>query len=102
MAELFANNAYSTLGANIDYTATSLSVASAASFPPTGNFRLVVDGEIMLVTAVSGNVFSVDRGLEGTVARGHEQGTPVKHILTAGALDQLKADILAMLAPPPT
>jgi hypothetical protein len=84
--EQYANNAQSTLTAALTAGATSLSVASAGSFPSSGNFRLLIDQEILLVTAVSGNTFTVSRGQEGTTAAGHANGAYVTHVLTAAAL----------------
>lgn len=86
--ELFANNASSTLNGSITAGATSLVVASAANFPAGGNFRLLIDSEIMLVTAVSTNTLTVTRGQEGTTAVNHSNGAVVTDILTAGALVQ--------------
>ena len=60
-AEQFANNAQSTLTAAITAGATSLTVQSAAAFPSSPQFRILIDSEILLVTAVSGNTFTVTR-----------------------------------------
>lgn len=84
--EQFANNAATTLNGTITAAATSLVVTSAATFPTTGNFRILIDSELMLVTAVSGTTFTVVRALEGTGAVGHNSGVPVTSILTVGAL----------------
>jgi hypothetical protein len=75
MAQLFANNATSTLASGITNVATSLSVQAGhgAKFPsPTnGDFFLatIVQGstiEIVKCTARSGDVLTVVRGQEGT------------------------------------
>ena len=86
MAELFKNLASTTLSADIDNSTTSISVASAMGFA-SGNFRILVDSEIMKVTGVSGTTLTVVRGQEGTAATAHSNGATVKHVLTAGALD---------------
>lgn len=91
--EVFANNASSTLSAAISTTnGTSLSVNSAASFPTTGNFRIIIDSEIMLVTAVSGTTFTVVRGQEGTTAATHLVNAAVTHILTQKSTQLLLRD----------
>jgi hypothetical protein len=90
--EQFANNAASTLSSSINNSVTSLTVASAAAFPAAGNFRIIVDAEIMLVTAVSTNTFTVTRAQEGTTATSHTSPAAVTHILTAGGLLQGIAD----------
>ena len=90
--EVFGNNSESTLNGSINNSTTSVTVTSASSFPSTGNFRVRVEDEIMLVTGVSGNTFTVQRGIESTSAASHADGLPIYHILTAGALDQLIKD----------
>lgn len=84
--EKFANDAQSTLTAAVAAGDTTLTVASAAAFPSSGNFRLLIDSEILLVTAVAGNTFTVSRGQEGTTAAAHANGAYVTHVLTAAAL----------------
>jgi hypothetical protein len=84
--EQFANNAQSSLAAAIAAGDTSLTVANAVPFPASGNFRVIIDGEILLVTAVTGNTFTVTRGAEGTTAAAHANGAYVTHVLTAAAL----------------
>ena len=95
MAELFKNLASTTLSGDIDAVTTSVGVASAMGFTG-GNFRILVDSEIMLVTAVSGTTFTVTRGVEGTSASAHSNGATAKHILTAGALDAHDQNDLAV------
>jgi hypothetical protein len=88
MTELFANSAATTLSAAITTTAaTSVSVASALGFPVSGNFRIKIDSEILIVTGVAGTTFTVVRGAEGTVAATHASGAAVVHLLTKGGLE---------------
>ncbi|HEX5272508.1 MAG TPA: hypothetical protein VFW33_18550 [Gemmataceae bacterium] len=84
--EQFTNNAQSSLTAAIAAGDTSLTVANASAFPTAGNFRVLIDGEILLVTAVAGNTFTVTRGAEGTTAAAHAVSAYVTHVLTAGSL----------------
>lgn len=54
---------------------------------PQSQFRIVIDSEIMVAVAGQGsNIWTVQRGAEGSTAIGHAAGTPVYHFLTAGAL----------------
>jgi hypothetical protein len=95
MAEQFGNLAATTLSAAITTTsATTLTVVSAAApFPQTAQFRIIIDSEIMIVTAGAGTTtWTVTRGAENTTAATHLSGAAVTHILTAGALIQLKTD----------
>lgn len=101
MPELFTNNAQSTLDGAINDSVTSLDVSSASSFPVSGDFRIKIDDEIMLVTAVSSNTFTVTRGSESTTAASHSSGATVSHVLTAAAIEQIRlseANLNALLA----
>ncbi|OAI41008.1 hypothetical protein AYO40_00570 [Planctomycetaceae bacterium SCGC AG-212-D15] len=97
--EQFANNAQSTLASGINNSVAFLTVQSATGFSTQGTFRIQIDNEIMLVTGVSGNVFTVSRGQEGTVAAAHNAGACVTQELTAGALAALKNDVLSSIVP---
>lgn len=94
MTEQFANNATTTLNGSITSTATSLVVTLASSFPTSPQFRIIIDSEIMLVTAVSGTTFTVSRGVENTTQASHSNLATVSMILTSGALDQLRSDLM--------
>jgi hypothetical protein len=93
--ERFANGGLSSLDAAIDNDDLALTVKSAVGFPTGGNFRIIVDNEIMLVTDVQGKVFTVTRAQEGTSAAGHDADAAVFHILTAGALAQRDIEQIA-------
>jgi len=92
--EQFANKASTTLAANIASGDTTLTVSSSANFPTVPNFRILIESEILLVTAVSGTTFTITRGKEGTTAASHVAGKPIDHILTAESLKQLQIDSL--------
>jgi len=86
MAERYANNATSTLNGSITAASTTLTVNSATDFPTAGQFRILIDNEILVVTAVEGNIFTVQRGAEGTVAAAHNENATVEHVLTKFSL----------------
>ncbi len=90
--EQFSNNATSTLTGAILAADVTLVVLSAATFPTTGNFRITIDSEIMIVTAVSGSTFTVTRGAESTTAANHSNGATVDGILTSGGLAAFQLD----------
>lgn len=96
MAYIFSNNAVSTLDGAIDDNDTSLDVDDASAFPDSGDFTIIIESEILLVTAVSTNTFTVARGQEGTAAAGHANGVGVRHILTADFLN----DVVLGITPP--
>jgi len=87
MTEKFSNFAVNKLSAAMATTATSCSLHDASSFPTSGSFRIKIDDEILVVTAVAGNVFTVTRGAEGTPAVSHAAEATVRHLLTKGGLE---------------
>lgn len=98
MAENFANEYATTLNGAITDVATSLVVTSATG-APAANFRLRIDNEYLLVTAVAGTTFTVTRGVEGSTAVAHSNAATVTHVLTAGALDAKFAPYDAFMGP---
>lgn len=90
--EQFANNAETTLNGAINNSVTSITVISASGFPGSEQYRIRIDDELMLVTAVAGLSWTVTRGAEGTVAASHNDGSRIRLIVTKGALDQLRID----------
>lgn len=91
MAEIFTNNAQSTLVSTISGISTTVTVADATSFSTSPNFRLLIDAELMLVTAVAGADFTVTRAIEDTAAASHTSGVVVASPLTVASL-QLAVD----------
>lgn len=90
MAEHLSNRASSLLNATINGSQTTIVVTGITGFP-SANFRVRVDNELMLVTALSGSgslTWTVTRGIESTVAIAHAAGTKVTVVLTAGGIAQ--------------
>ena len=94
MSELYSNDPSTTLSGSMTTGASSLAVVSATGFPAGPNFRIRIDNELMLVTGVAGTTWTITRGIEGTTVTSHASGATVNHYLTAGALDQIRADML--------
>jgi hypothetical protein len=90
MAEVWSNDAKTTLLLAIGPSDTTLTVVDPSKFPGTGNFRLRVgtskNYEYMMVTGVAGAVFTLTRAIEGSAAVAHAVGEPVAHVLTAGSV----------------
>jgi hypothetical protein len=92
----FTNLASSTLQVAINNLATAVTIdpADVAKFPSiSGNEYFIIvlitsagDFEIMRVTDVNSNVFTVIRAQEGTPARAFDIGDKVEHRLTAESL----------------
>jgi hypothetical protein len=87
--EQLSNAAVTTLASGITNSATTLSLTSATNFPSAGNFRLLVESEIMKVTGVSGTTLTIVRGQEGTTAVSHSSGVAVAAVLTKSAVESL-------------
>jgi hypothetical protein len=107
MTPIFFNNATSTLNGVLAFNATELSIqtADAAKFTPAPAageyFMLTIQDmtvtpnaiEIVQVTAVNGNLFTIVRGQEGTAAQSfNNTPTTVSARLTAGTLALLVAN----------
>ena len=105
MAQLFKNNASSYLNGTITAGSSSLAItpSTGTKFPtPSGEDYFVVtlveydgngkeiDWEILRVTANSGDVFTVQRAQEGTVARTWPSGTLVEIRLTEATIQYLQ------------
>lgn len=100
LIELYANNAYSTLGSPITSSGqTTITVTNGAKFPsPTGNqfFRITVTLatapntviEIMYCTSRTGNNLTVSRGQEGTTATTWVTGSLCANEATKGTYNQ--------------
>lgn len=92
MAENFANDIATVLASPMLAGDLTCTVASAIGFP-AANFRIRIDNEIMLVTGVVGNVFTLTRAVEacaGTqVAQAHATTAAVQHVWTAVAIGNL-------------
>lgn len=89
MAEQFANDAYGYLDGDVDAIQVSVLIQDASGFPLGPEFHLRIDSEILLVTAVNGNEFTVTRGHEGTIANQHYHNSLVIQVLTAEVLENL-------------
>lgn len=92
--EQYANNARTTLSAGIDGVTDTLTVADASAFPARPRFRVIVDEELLLVTAVDGATWTVARGVEGTAPAAHDSGAAVTHVLTAASLRAVGAHVV--------
>lgn len=103
----FSNNASTLLLDNILDTTTAFSILpdTGALFPileqPTDYFKITVtnpgDGsyEIMKVTATTGDLFTVVRAQEGTIALPFPQNSVIENRLTAGSIEHILNDVAA-------
>jgi trimeric autotransporter adhesin len=99
MAVKFSNNATTTLASSINSTQTTITVTDASKFPTLGAgdytyVTLDADAvpavrEIVKVTAITGNVFTVVRGQDGTSAASFDAGVFIELRLTAALLNDV-------------
>ena len=94
--EQFVNDASTTLNGAINNSTTSVTVTDGSVFPSTGNFRVLVDSEIMIVTARSTNTLTVTRGAEGTTAASHSDGVAILAIVTNGGMQDYLNEALGI------
>ncbi len=103
MAESFGNQPTTptTLTGAITNVQTTIGVSTgSAPWPASGQFRIrFISGELALVTGGQGTTtWTVVRGIEGTTAASQPNGSIVIPVLTAGALGQFNADIIASIS----
>ena len=107
--ELFANpsvpgvaGAMATLAAAITTTPAAGTVETittsgpaSAALQATGQFRVLAEAEILLVTGgAATTTWTVKRGAESSTPATHASGTPLNHVVTAGALNNLRANCI--------
>ena len=63
-------------------TATTLTVADGSVFPNSFPFDVQIEAETLRVTAITGNVLTVVRGIDGTTAAAHNAAVNVSKIAT--------------------
>lgn len=94
----------------INASATSLTVADASSFPSSGDFICTIwnkasfpdpcddnDSEIIKVTNVVGQIFTVERAQEDTLGVAHSNGQAVQMLITAGTFEEIENAITTSL-----
>lgn len=92
MAEKYSNFATSTLASGITASDTSVTLVDGSKFPTTGDFRVLLESELVKCTARSGNVLTIVRAQESTSAASHASGVVASNVLTSGALTALQLE----------
>ena len=104
MSVKFSNNAKTTLSSGITSSATSIAVADASVFPSISGSEyfyvtfedLSGNVEIVKVTAVNSNTLTVVRAQESTTARAYASGDKAENRLTAGSLNDVSDQTVAL------
>ncbi len=90
MAEVYNNDASTSLAAACGAGDTSISVVSSTQFNTSGTFRIRIDDEILTVTGVAGTTWTVTRAsevCEGVqTAVGHSVNAAIYGVLTAASI----------------
>jgi hypothetical protein len=86
--EKFANVSQTALGAVFTIADPTMTVQNGALLPTSGDFHILVDAEIFLVTSIAGNVLTITAGAEGTTPANHTNGTTVTAVLTKAAFEK--------------
>jgi hypothetical protein len=86
--EVYNNDASATLNGSITQYDKEITVNDASEFPTDGNFRILVDDEIMLVTGISSNTLTVERPVDNTLATSHNDASSVYHIVASGSFSR--------------
>ena len=100
--ERHVNDTESILDGGISDSATSLTLTDGSGFPSEGDFRLIIESELLLATARSSNVLTVERGIEDSTPAAHVDGKPVRVIVTEGSLKQFWSDFAPLYMPDST
>ena len=93
--EQFLNDAETALNGGINASVTTVTVDDGSVFPSEGDFRVIVNDEVMLVTARSTNDLTVVRGQDGTTAAIQADNSTIRAILSAGAIEKALDDATA-------
>jgi hypothetical protein len=81
------STAWTTVNGALDASTTTVVPVSASAFPASGQYRIAIDNELLLVTAGAGTLsWTVQRGAEGTTAATHASGASIYGVLTAASL----------------
>lgn len=90
--EQFDNNIADDLNGAINDAVTSITVTDGTKFPADGNYHILIESELILVTARATHVLTVVRAREGTLAASHIDTSIVTLILTTESVRAFAAD----------
>jgi len=92
------NDSYSTLATAVTAVTTSWPVADGSKFPTDYPYDVTNEDEIARVTNNAGNVLTVTRAVQGTIAAAHKLGTAVCLNATAKSVTDLNTAVNALEA----
>ncbi|MGA2502350.1 MAG: hypothetical protein ABSH20_31805, partial [Tepidisphaeraceae bacterium] len=71
---------------------STLDVVDGTVFPAAGDFRVLVDDELMLCTARSSNTLTVTRAIEGTTLASHAAAALISQVVSQGGVQRYLRD----------
>lgn len=93
--EQLLNKASTTVAEPLDNSETTITVADGSVFPADGDYRLIIDSEVILVKSRATNDLTAVRGVDGTSAVTHLTGVDIDTVITAGGINKLLNDCSA-------
>lgn len=93
--EQLLNAVSTTVNEALDDSETVITVADGSVFPADGDYRLIIEDEVVLVTSRATDDLTVARGVDGSAAVEHGDGVAIDSVVTAGGIDQLLNDCSA-------
>ena len=87
-----------TLSANLNNSATSLTVTALSGYPVSTPWTAIIDKdtvneEVVSVTGVSGTTLTVTRGVDGTTAVSHNSGAVFQHGVSGRDFDEANSHV---------
>ena len=78
---LLVQREHTILDETLDNSETGIDVASASGFPTSGSYRILIDDELIEVTAGQGTTtWTVTRGMDGNTPATHDDEADVFHL----------------------
>ena len=73
---------------------TVITVTDGSIFPATGDYRLIIEDEVVLATSRATNDLTVIRGVDGTTAVTHATSVTIKTVITRDAIKRYVQDFI--------
>lgn len=92
--ERLLNAAETTTNETLDDSETVITVTDGSVFPATGDYRLLIEDEVVLVTSRATDDLTVVRGADDTTAVAHSTGLTIKTVITRDAIKRYVQDFI--------
>lgn len=92
--EVYTNGAASTLNGSILVGDLTMIPTSYGPFPATGQTRVLLDTELILITDLAARPWTISRGTEGTSAAGHVNTSIITQVFTAAGIINVLPNVL--------